>query len=65
MKRYAPLIFVLLAGCATGDGAFSCGQHHVQCTAGDSQACTALASCCSGIGKTIDTEHCFDYTFDL
>ena len=59
------LFVALLAGCATGNGAFSCEQHDLQCEAGDSQACVTLDNCCAGIGKAIDTEHCFDYTFDL
>ena len=65
MKKSVVLFLVLLAGCATGSGPFSCGEHYPQCEAGDSQACTQLTNCCSGIGKSLDTEHCFNYAFDL
>ncbi|MDH3672360.1 MAG: hypothetical protein OES46_14565 [Gammaproteobacteria bacterium] len=58
-------LVVLLAGCATGNGTFSCGRYDVQWAAGDSQACIEVANCCPGIVKTIDTERLFDYTFDL
>ncbi len=65
MKKIALLIFVLLAGCATGDGPFSCEEQYLQCEAGGSQACVALTNCCAGVGKAIDTGHCYDYAFDL
>ncbi len=65
MKKSVVSFLVLLAGCATGSGSFSCGEHYHQCEAGDSRACVALRNCCAGIGKSLDIEHCFNYAFDV